>query len=295
MSWGVCCTVKAPSDQVLAFVAHHLDLGAAHVWLFLDDPEDEAADLLAARPEVTVTHCSLEWWRGTLGRRPPKHQNRQTCNMNRVYAETSLPWLAHLDVDEFLLPAVPLPEVLASTPSDQPILRAPPWEALHDPDLTDDIFTARQFRAAMPGPGHAGNRSIAFGPHAPLLPDGVLSHSAGKCLFRTGLSRFQPRLHGAFRAGERVSGVPFDERLALLHFHAEDRARWLRQLPFRLSRGAYQFNPALQAALQAAGPEEILAFYDRIQNPDAATRAALSARGLLRSATLDLRAKVSRL
>lgn len=294
MTWGLCATVKAPAQQVLAFAAHHLNLGAAHLWLFFDDPEDPAADMLSGRPEVTVTRCSLAWWRATLGHRPPRHQNRQTRNVNRVYAETSLPWLAHFDVDEFLLPDVPLAEALAGTPADRPLLRVAPWEALHDADLPDDIFTARQFRAALPGPDHAPDRRLAFGPHASLLPDGVLSHSAGKCFFRTGLARFEPRLHGAFRAGERVQGVPFHPGLALLHFHAEDRARWLERLPFRLTLGAYRFNPPLQAHLEAASPDERLAFYGRVQDPDAATRAALSARGLLREARLDLRAKVAR-
>ncbi|MGP3696987.1 glycosyltransferase family 2 protein [Rhodobacter sp. NSM] len=295
MRWGVCATVAAPPEQVEAFVAHHLELGATRIWLFLDDPEAPEAGSLADLPEVTVTRCTLGWWRRTLGYRPARHQNRQTHNIKHVYAKSRVSWLAHLDVDEFLLSEEPVSPLLAAVPADQPLVRAAPWEALSDAALPDDVFTARHFRRAVPGKECAAERDIAFGPHAALLPEGALSHSAGKCFFRTGLARFEPRLHGAFRAGERVRDVPFHPALTLLHFHAEDRTRWLERLPFRLRLGAYQFNKNLQDYLLAAGPAEVAAFYDRVQDPDPATRAALDARGLLREVRLGLRAKMAKL
>ncbi len=288
--WGVVATVKAPLDPLRAFVAHHLWLGAARVWLCFDDPTDPAIPAAKALPRVTVLRCSATYWRETCGMRPERHQNRQSRNAQRVYAETDLPWLAHLDVDEFLLPERPLAEILAEAPEDKPMLRVAPWEALHDPGLPNDIFTAREFRAAIRDPAA---REIAFGRYAPLLPEGVMSHAAGKCLFRTGLSRFEPRLHGAFRAGARLEGGAFHPDLALLHFHAEDPATWQARLDFRLSLGAYQYNPALQAHLLAADAAEVAAFHARVQSPDAAIRARLAGLGLLRSETLKLREKIA--
>lgn len=293
MDWGLCTTVKATAEQVLAFTAHHLALGAAHLWLYFDDPDDPAQAAVAHLPRVTATPCTSAHWKATAGRRPDKHQNRQSRNMQAVYASTSLPFVGHIDIDEFLWPDRPIAKALAALPEAAPMLRLAPWEALHDPTLPDDIFTARQFRAALKGPQHAAARDTAFGDYAPLLPDGVLSHAAGKCFFRTGLSRFEPRLHGAFRAGVRVPGWPFDPGIKLLHFHAEDRARWLDRLPFRLERGAYQYNPALQAYLATATPAETTAFYARVQSPPPEVRATLSAQGLLTEATLALRTAIA--
>lgn len=280
MTWGVCTTVRAAPDQIRAFAAHHLSLGAAHVWLHLDDPEGSAPQ----HRDITVIRCDSRWW----GKhRPDRHQNRQARNMNRLYRDAPLPWIAHLDVDEFIDPARPVAELLAASAAD--MIRMRPWEALHDPALPDDIFTARQFRAPA---RHA--RDLAFGAFADLFPAGALSHHVGKAFFRTGRG-LEPRLHGAFREGVRVEGIGFDPDLALLHFHAEDRARWLDRLPFRLERGAYANTPLLRDFLTAQDAAGLALFYNTVQNPSPDRRAALAALGLLREATLHLREKAQSL
>ncbi|WP_022704610.1 glycosyltransferase family 2 protein [Pseudorhodobacter ferrugineus] len=290
--WGICTTVKAPLEQVQAFAAYHLNLGAAHIWLHFDDPDDPAANHFT-HPQITTTLCSHAYWMGLIGKRPERHQNRQGRNMQRVYQTEALPWIAHIDVDEYILPNTDIPTALAALPPDQSMLRMAPYEALHDPSLPDDIFTATQFRAALNGQRNEAARSRAFGPYAPLLTSGVLSHSAGKCFFRTGLSRFEPRLHGAFRAGTRVPGGEFHPNIALLHFHAQDPARWRDRLHFRLTRGAYQYNPALQDWLIAASDTEIDAFYVGTQTATPDTLHKLRAENALLTATLNLRQTIA--
>lgn len=293
--WGICSTVKAPTEQVLAFVAHHLDLGARRIWLYFDDPADPAADALTGIERVTVTRCDAAHWRSVCSRRPDKHQNRQTRNMQRTYAKTRLPWLAHIDVDEFLLPTRPIRDLLDALPPETILLPMAPWEALHDPTLADDIFTARHFRAGMRGGMHSENRRQVFGPLAPLLPLGVLSHAVGKCFFRTGIADLEPRLHGAFQHGERLPNGAFAPEIALLHFHAEDPARWKDRLQFRLTLGAYQFNPNLQAHLMAADEAGIDAFFSAVQQPGAATLKFMREIDVLIETDLALRAKVNAL
>tara|TARA_R110002094_G_scaffold164809_1_gene148822 strand:+ start:69 stop:788 length:720 start_codon:yes stop_codon:yes gene_type:complete len=228
-----------------------------------------------------------------MGERPDKHQTRQARNMQAVYKTTQLPWLGHIDVDEYLMPRRDIGRILEGLAGEA--LRIAPWEALHDPTMADDVFTARHFRAALRGNGPEAEaaRGRVFGRFAPLLPQGVLSHSAGKCIFRTGLARFQPRLHGAFRAGKRVSLGDFTDEVALLHFHAEDPARWKERLSFRLTRGAYQYSPALQQWLLAADAAGIDAFYAAVQAPDREALTALRNEGVLLEATLGLRARIA--
>jgi hypothetical protein len=276
----------------MAFVAHHLSVGCARMWLFFDDPDDPAAQAVADLPRVTVTRCDDAHWRRIKGKRPDKHQNRQGRNMQSVYATAALPWIAHIDVDEFLLPRRDIGAILGGLHADRAMLPMCPWEALHDPALPDDIFTAGSFRKAMPGDSDAALRACVFGPYAPLLPKGVLSHSAGKCFFRTGIPGLEPRLHGAFLEGRRLPGGPFTPEIALLHFHAEDPARWLDRLQFRLTRGAYQFNPALADWLLVADDAAIRAFYAHVQTVSPATLDTLRQAGALIEAHLGLRDRV---
>lgn len=279
--WGVCTTVKAPEAQVLAFARHHLALGASRLWLHFDDPEDPAAEAAGQLPRVRAIRCDTAYWLKSGGRRPDKHQSRQSRNMQRVYLGTRLPWIAHLDVDEFLWPRRLVAEVLDGVPATAAQVRCAPWEALHDPSVTQGAFPARHFRAAIPGAGQARLRDRVFGPYAALLPQGVLSHSAGKCFFRTGIAGLEPRLHGAFMAGRRVPGGAFNPDLPLLHFHAHDPADWTAKVAFRVAKGAYQYNPALASYLGGATAAEISAFYDRVQVAHPQTLAALRAAGAL--------------
>jgi len=295
--WGLVATVKAAPEKVAAFVAHHLSLGAARIWLYFDDPADPAAEPLSRLPRVTATRCDDSHWQRLRGR-PDRHQNRQSKNAQAAYSTCPLPWLGHLDVDEFLWPAQPVAEILGSLPPGQPTLRMEPFEAMHDPALPpalpDNIFTARLFRGPLKQ-HFAHLRPPVLGAYAGMLPEGHLSHTNGKSFFRTGIPGLSPRLHGAFLDGQRLPGPPFDRRLPLLHFHAQDREGWLQALPFRLTRGAYQYHAELQAHLAAAGPEEIARFYDRTQRLSPDTAQLLREEARLIEADLHLRDKVARL
>ena len=251
--------------------------------------EDVSPGRLAA---LDMEGHAAHWAR--IGRRPDRHQNRQSRNAQDAYRACTQPWLAHLDVDEFLLPDLPPGEILAGLPRHQAMLRAEPFEAMHDPTLPDDIYTARLFRGALRDP-HAALRPAVLGPYAGVLPQAMLSHLAGKAFFRTGIKGLSPRLHGAFLNGERLPGPPFDPRLRLLHFHAQDRAAWQAALPFRLTRGAYQYHPELQSHLAAATPEQVAAFYATTQELTADSIAVLRKAGRLVEADLHLADKVAQL
>ncbi|AWD22404.1 glycosyltransferase family 2 protein [Fuscovulum blasticum] len=293
VDWALVATIKAPQDQVLAFLAHHLDLGAAAITLCFDDPDDPAIAAVQDIPRVSVLRCTPDYWaRVGNGIRPDRHQNRQARNALRAWRLCPLPWIGHIDVDEFLLPDRPMGEILASAPAHHPMVRLEPFEAMHDPSLPDDIFTARLFRGPLKGP-RAFLRDIIFGRYAAAMPNGMLSHSVGKAFFRTGVPGFTPRLHGGSMNGVRMDGPPMDRRVKLLHFHAQDRAKWTAALPFRLARGAYQKNEALLQALSGATPDKIDAFYTATQMLTPEMAEILWQEGRLVEVNLDLRRKVA--
>lgn len=289
-TWDAVATVKAKAEQILAFVAHNLSMGADHIWLYVDDPLAVIPEPLRLHPQVTVTLCDDSYWRAR-GKRNERIEGRQTQNARDAYARTKSRWLTHIDVDEFILANRNVATILEAIQPDALVVQMEPYEAMHDPSLADDIFTANQFRGPLQS-DCADLRPLVLGSYADLFPKGMLSHSAGKCFFRTGLRGLAPRLHGAMLHGERVPANGRHPDLRVLHFHAQDRESWRAMLPFRLTQGAYRFYPEMQAYLLAATPDEIDRFYLRTQTISPEAASLLLARGRLLTANLDLRRKV---
>jgi hypothetical protein len=294
-SWGLVSTIKAPEDKVLAFAAHHLSLGADHLWLYFDDPAAPIPEALANHPRVNVTLCDDAHWTMVGKKRPPQHQNRQTHNARYTYrSKTTTDWIVHIDVDEFILTPRPIATILDETPAETIAMKLEPFEAMHDPLLPDDIYTSREFRGALRHE-HWPRRRAALGPYRKVIRDGMLSHTVGKVIYRTQVPGLLPRLHAVMVDKEFVPTPVWHPEMKLLHFHSQDRAAWLAALPFRMTKGAYQFRPELQAFLAEATPEEIDKFYRRTQILPVDLRDELVKVGRVLIADLQLRKKVQAL
>ena len=294
-SWAVVATMKAPEEKVLAFAAHHLSLGADHLWLFFDDPAQPIPEPLAKHPRVTITKCDDDHWMHACKKRPPQHQNRQTQNARLTYRElVTSDWIVHIDVDEFLLTPRPISAILDDTPADTIAMRLEPFEAMHDPLLLDDIYTAREFRGALRHE-YWPRRRAALGPYRKVIRDGMLSHSVGKTIYRTRIPGLLPRLHAVMLNKVMITPPSWQPDIKLLHFHAQDKAAWLAAVPFRITKGAYQFRPELQAFLAEASPEEVDKFYRRTQILPFDLRDVLVTDGRVLIVDLGLRKKVKAL
>jgi hypothetical protein len=294
-TWGLVSTIKAPEEKVLAFAAHHLSLGADHLWLYFDDPDQPVPQPLADHPRITVVPCDDSHWARVGKKRPPQHQNRQTHNARYTYREKlSTDWIAHIDVDEFILAPRPVATILDETPAETIAMKLEPFEAMHDPLLPDDIYTSREFRGALRHE-HWPRRRAALGTYRKVIRDGMLSHTIGKVIYRSRVPGLLPRLHAVMVDKEFVPTPTWHPEMRLLHFHAQDRQAWLDALEFRITLGAYQFRPELQAFLAEASPEEIDRFYRRTQILPTDLREELVKVGRVIIADLGLRAKVQAL
>ena len=146
--WGLVATIKAPTTDVLKFAAHHLELDADDITIFLDDCNAETAAALADHPRVHTIQTDEAHWKNTIGRRPKKHQVRQVRNASYHYRRAShLDWVAHIDVDEFICPSRPVSELLAGYSTDTKAVRVSPCETLGTDDR-DDRWFPRQREAA---------------------------------------------------------------------------------------------------------------------------------------------------
>lgn len=303
-SWGVVATVKASARDILTFAAHHLELGAGEVHVYLDEDAPAARAALIGHPGCRVILCDEGYWqrRFRRGGRPEKHQQRQSANATHCYRRRAgVTWLAHIDVDEFLWPQAPIAAQLGRMAEDTLSVRVRPVEALApdpaDPPPRDMIHCkatalARKTRAAQ-------TRAIypTFGAY---LEGGFLSHVAGKVFVRAGEPEVSLRIHNAFRSGVMDPAPVEMPETALAHLHAPGWETFLEAYRFRLSRGSYraELKPATGAdgmtlhrlfgRLEAEGGEAALRrFYDEVCVAGPGLRQRLAAHGLLRQFRLD--------
>lgn len=235
--WGVVATIKAPQAAIERWAAWHLDQGAHRVLIYLDEGDAALAARLNRHPKLRVTACDDAWWQ-KRGRRPEKHQARQTQNATHAHrrAARDLDWLAHIDVDEFIAPDTPLADMLAALPPDVLCARMRPWEAL-EPIAADPLhfkgFT-RDARARR-------DQTLALYPRfGGWLNGGFLSHTAGKLVWRTGLDDLTVKIHNIYQGDVENPGMIELDAVPLLHFHAADRAHFMAAYRYRLTRGSYR-------------------------------------------------------
>ncbi|MFP4404831.1 glycosyltransferase family 2 protein [Rhodosalinus sp.] len=302
-TWGVIATIKAPDDEILAFAAHHLDLGAHRLYLYLDDEAPQAQAHLEAHPKVRVVRTDDAWWAKRRGR-PEKHQTRQFVNARHALnRKQGCDWLAHIDVDEFLWPEGDIGALLAALPADCLTARVRPIEALADPGGGFPTFfkgthVARAARQAAAERVHGG--------WAAHLPGGFLSHVQGKLFVRHGHG-LKLRIHNAMQGEVENPGLRELDAVRLCHLHAPSWERFRAHYRYRLARGSYrdelrpQAGPdglnlhtlfrRIEAERGEAGLREM---FREVAEAQPALLARLEAEGLLHRCDLRLAEKVAR-
>ncbi|WP_415402597.1 glycosyltransferase family 2 protein [Tateyamaria sp. SN3-11] len=302
-TWGLTATILAPAPEILRFAAYHLELGAHRLYIYLDDDNPDAYAPLKAHPKVRVQVCDTAHWKRLVGKRPAKHQVRQTLNATHAYnRRAEVDWLIHMDVDEFLVPQSPVSDVLGRLTDDVTSARVRPMELLGG--------SATAFKAFIPANG--ARRAIVndiyptFGQH---LKGGFLSHVAGKLFVRTGLDDMYIRIHNAYQAEEMLPDAAELVQIDLAHAHAKSWDGWRAAYAYRVAQGSYRAE--LKAAIKPEhggmslhdlfrwleadqGEDGLRAFYDEVIGDSPDLRARLNAHGLLRTIDLGLDAALAR-
>lgn len=301
--WGIVSTIKAPLEEIERFAAHHLELGASRLYIYLDEDNETAFKSLKKHPKIRVFRTHGDHWRSKS--RPEKHQVRQTANARHAYRRKAgdVGWLAHIDVDEFLWPQRPIAAQLAELPETCMVARVRPIEALsaQGQDLPEGVTCFK----AMTNDRKARQRESeaiypTYGTH---LNGGFLSHVAGKLFVRTGHADVAFRIHNALFGDEMNPGQQELPEIELCHLHATDYAHWLAHYRYRLAQGVYRadLKPSRAGGLtmhallttieESEGEAGLRAFFEEVCTATPALRARLDAHGLLRCYALDLDSK----
>lgn len=85
------------------------------------------------------------------------------------------------------------------------------------------------------------DQTLALYPRfGPWLNGGFLSHTAGKLVWRTGLTPLTVKIHNIYLGDVENPGMVELDHVPLLHFHAADRAHFMAAYRYRLTRGSYR-------------------------------------------------------
>ena len=279
-SWGVVATVCEPAALLVAFAAHHLNLGAARVHFYLDAPNPELRGLVGHDPRVHLVDCSETFYRETLNRRrPPGINRRQIVNAGHAETVTDVEWLFHLDADEYLMMASagqmgaygganPAAE-LARLPVGAMAFQVPNGERVFTAGAPlRDVFGGNM---ALPIPD-SGVLARLRGPDMNRYSrHGLLGHTLGKSAIRVGYGQ---------AAGIHAPKVPGHQKVAardviLCHFDALTRLHWAAKMMRHIDnnllhdagRGRSDYRTEQLRAVRDAGGDlaAVEALHDRMR------------------------------
>lgn len=300
LRWGTVSTIRAPLRDIARFAAWHLDLGAAEINVFLDESAPETVAFLAPHPAIRITVCDDAYWRNKPEKARRTHQLRQAFNATSCYRDSSADWLAHIDVDEFLLSPHPLAGLLAGVAADTAFVSVAPAEMLAQPDPWNGPVHFKLTRREV---GHP--RAVLediypeFGAH---VPEGFLSYTGAKNIARTGLPDIRFGVHAVLHKGRPVANGTALASAHVGHAHAPSWEVFQRHMAFRLTKGSYrkknpetvELKDVLDLLVAEEGPAGLHRFFTTVNTagPDLLDR--LATHDMLLVARLDLDERVAR-
>ena len=291
LRWGIVSTIKAPLAQVARFAAFHLDMGAHRLHLHLDEPDPTIAERLA-HPRVRFYQCGDEYWEGKPKKPRESHQLRQAFNASRIYRISKLDWLAHIDVDEFILAPAPMTNLLANVAPDATHIVMNPVEMLANSG------DPHHFKRSGP---KAALRDV-YPTYADHVAGGFIGTQSPKNIARTGLDSVRLGIHALRHFGKIVRPGATIPGLDLGHAHAPDWETFERHVNYRLDKGSYRnrkgrYNPLgglIKTLLEDGGSPALRHFHSEMSVASPQRLDLLAAHDMLVTRTLDLDAKVVR-
>ena len=288
-SWDVVTTVKATQAQIESFWRHHLALGAARVFLFMDDP---ANTYIASDPRVCCIRAD-----GSDGTqpRPPAIEDRQTDNATRAARISQSDWILHCDIDEYLDADGRVSRVLMRAGEEVGVLLVPPTEPVYTafPTSFAEILAAAHFKVKTPDMEAASAFwARRYGEMIGLTNAGFWGHRRGKSLYRTRIAREGRSipLHAFSHDRARKLGQKEARGLHLRHFDALDFDSWLQKNCARVQGGVLArmagdkrnaLSQRIHDALERGGPDAARALFTTMFGMDETLLAEGLAQGFI--------------
>jgi len=129
-------TIRAPLADTLAFVNYHLNTGIDHIYMFFDDPDDPAVDVLSLEKRVTCIRCDNGYWANLAGNLPKSGLSinvKQEINSQvaiKKSRENCYTWICHLDSDELIYAVGGFKKAIAALKPDVQVAKFPVLEVI---------------------------------------------------------------------------------------------------------------------------------------------------------------------
>ena len=278
-AWSVACVLREPPEQVRRFAAFHLDAGAERVHLIFDDPNDPSADALEGRDGIEVTRARPAFWDRLRLSPETRFTQRQNAALTWAYRRAREDWIGACDADEGLHAPGGMGALLGAAAPSLGSVVLPPAEAVDSPG--GEVFRLAARKGLVRG--LHGEAAALFGRNY-----GLVGHSDGKSLYRTGQSGLSLRQHWANGQHGAALRLPA-ERAAVLHWVSRGWEAWRAKLDWRLAGKG--FRPAarvrLRALLEAGDEAGLRAAHDALHRFDARQARMMDEAGLLLRPALD--------
>jgi hypothetical protein len=129
-------TIRATLADTLAFVYYHLNIGVDHIYLFFDDPDDPAMEMLRGESRVTCIRCDENYWtnqastqcKSRLGTNAKLEINSRIAI--KMAREHDYSWICHIDSDELIHASGSLKQAIAVLPPNVQVAKFPVLEAI---------------------------------------------------------------------------------------------------------------------------------------------------------------------
>lgn len=246
-------TVKDSLTNIEAFCRRNLAAGADHLFLFLDAPDAEVEEWLAAQPHVTALVTDDRYW---VPDRPESLNARQVTNANLAMCLLAgfewADWIFHIDADECL--QIDREKLLAKVPADRAVVRIAPLEAVSQMHWAGEVthFKPMLERDRI---DDLVARGLIEAPEAdePANATWFRGHVQGKIGVRPDLDT-RMQLHRAVRQGDEEVQAAFARPwLAHRHYESHSGEEFIRKWLAHLSAGQVRFRPRrgrLQASIR---------------------------------------------
>ena len=309
---AIVTTARNAGEMINSFVAYHLAIGFARLFIFFDDPADPDLPCLAAHPQITaIAHDGAlrrEW--ETL----PEYAEHRAFLDSEVMArqvlnagiamkrarDMGLDWLLHIDADElFFSPNQSVAEHLAGAGAERAdTAQYPNFEAVPETADIADAFREVDLFKIPPAlnPGPFTDEGVELLRATPQLPQGLFFHfySNGKSAVRLGAAAARPNGVHRFCHGTRETVTARNCDAYILHYacsgvesywqkyrtlgHFADR--WLEKDDIRQAIGPLHLDA--RDVVATGDRDAALAFYrQRIAIEDRGRADALIGHGVL--------------
>jgi len=267
-SFGTITTCRENPAQVREFVNYHLNLGAAAMVIYFDDPRDPAIKQFEGEPRVICRPCDDIHWRRLLGRPPKSFAEAQVKNLEEgsaILRKRGVAWIASIDIDELLYSRVPLCSLLSEVDEDVDIILAKPREAIQHERMSEEFqFRSSYFREFTPQFSPTQQEtSMRFMPAVLEFGDsGCFAHRDGKTLFRATSEIETYGVHLPKNKSKPLRMVG-SEDIVLLHFDANSYETWERRWIARVTGQRVQSTKSVHRRKQHDHLAHVLASHGR--------------------------------